>query len=369
MITTLPPEPNADPAAIGTLQGTGGAACAAATVYPNIVVAGSTVATGLAPAPIKDASGFYHFKPSCYGYLNPSSLSGAGISNLQVGPETGPSKTDVIPSLPSASTAGTLLVADLRSDTNASNKPFTAPAGWVSANSSFLDGAAHTEIWYYPNNPGGITSADFGVSPNSIDAVAQMTEWSGVAAATPLDKTGTLTVSSNQSSVTISTSAATTAANELVITDIGAAQQSPQTYSPGAGWTGLASDMSVEGFASEYRLNLPAAVASETVTVTKASTWSAVIAAFKPAVGGGAGAVLDPGFYYFNGSGFGGGGGICLNGGTLLARDVTLEFVNQAGFSSGDCTPGGGVVGASPDRLHVRCLPARPTPPPTRPTT
>lgn len=54
-------------------------------------------------------------------------------------------------------------------------------------------------------------------------------------------------------------------------------------------------------------------------------------------------AVLDPGFYYFNGNGSpGGGGGICLNGAELFAQDVTLEFVNTAGFSTGDCTPGGG---------------------------
>jgi hypothetical protein len=69
-------------------------------------------------------------------------------------------------------------------------------------------------------------------------------------------------------------------------------------------------------------------------------------------------AVLDPGFYYFNGSGSPrGGGGICLNDTapppgpatplparnvTLLARDVTLEFVNQTGFSSGTCVVGGG---------------------------
>ena len=128
--TTLPPEPNADPAAIATLPG--GAACTAAGVYPNLVVGGTTVGTAKAgtPAPTLDASGFWHFKPSCYGYLNPSLSS------------------------------------------------------------------------------------------------------------------------------------------------------------------------------------------------TKK-------------------AVLDPGFYYFNGSGFAGGGGICLDGGTLLARDVTLEFVNQAGFSSATCTPAG----------------------------
>jgi len=128
--TLLPPDPNTDPAAIATLQGTGGAACSAAGIYPNIVVAGVTVGTGLAPAPIKDAGGYYHFKPSCYGYLNPSLLD--------------------------------------------------------------------TKL-----------------------------------------------------------------------------------------------------------------------------------------------AVLDAGFFYFNGSGFAGGGGICLNSSTLLGRDVTLEFVNQAGFSSDTCTPGG----------------------------
>ena len=340
--TTLPPEPNTDPAAIATLQGNGGLACAAGTAYPNIVAGGVTVGTGLAPAPVKDASGFYHFKPSCYGYLNVASLSGGGISNVQVGPVVGPVLTTVTPTLPAASQAGTLLVVDLRSETSPSNKPFTAPAGWVSANNAFLDGAAHSQIWYYPNNPGGIASADFGISPNSINAVAQMSEWRNVATVSPLDTSGSVTVGANQLTATISTSGATTAANELVITDDGFLPQIGQTVVPAAGWTTLANDQP-NGFRAEYRLDLPAAVASETVTSTVATTWAMVVAAFKPASTG-AGAVLDSGFYYFNGSGFAGGGGICLNGGTLLARDVTLEFVNQAGFSSGDCTPGGGAA-------------------------
>jgi hypothetical protein len=79
-----------------------------------------------------------------------------------------------------------------------------------------LDGTAHTEIWYYPNNPGGIASADFGVSPGSLIAFAQMSEWSGVVTASPLDQTGTLTVSTPIKNPTISTSGATSAANELV---------------------------------------------------------------------------------------------------------------------------------------------------------
>lgn len=340
--TALPPEPNADPVAIATLQGTGGAACAAGTVYPNIVAGGSTVATGLGPVPLKDASGFWHFKPSCYGYLNPSSLSSGGgaITNVQIGPKSAKASPTVTPTLAAASQVGTLLVATIRSGPSAT--AFTAPANWVRANSSNQAGAARTEIWYYANNPGGIASAAFGV-PNS--AIAQMSEWSKVATASPLDQTGTLATGSNLSSATVSTSAATTMANELVITNFGLEVQSPQTYTRGPGWSSLVSDQP-NGFASDYRLNLPAGIASETVTVSQATTWSAVIAAFKPGTGSG-GAVLDPGFYYFNGSGFAGGGGICLNGGTLLARDVTLEFVNQAGFSSGNCTPGGGAACAS----------------------
>jgi hypothetical protein len=209
---------------------------------------------------------------------------------------------------------------------------------------AFLSATAHTEIWYYPNNPGGIASAAFGVSPASINAYAQMTEWSGVVAASPLDQTGTLTVSSQQKNPTISTGGATAAANELVITVSGFSPQGGgNTYAPGAGWNSLNNDAN-NGFSSDYRVDLATGVASETVNSSSDTTWAIVIATFKAAAGGGggAGAVLDPGFYYFNGSGFPGGGGICLNGGTLLARDVTLEFVNQAGFSSGTCAAGGG---------------------------
>jgi hypothetical protein len=363
LTTNLPPEPNLDANATATLL-PAGSVCVPlpAPVYPNIVVGASTVATGLGSAPTKDASGFYHFKPGCYGYVDPSSLTGGGggISNRQTGPEVGPVTKTVKLTLPANSLAGTLLVVVLRSETSPSDKPFTPPAGspWVSAlpGGAFLDGTAHTEIWYYPNNPGGIgiASVDFDASPASINVVGQMTEWSGVLAASPLDKTGTSTVSVATKNMTISTSAATSTANELVITDIGYLPAGAgNTYSAGAGWNGLTND-TTNGFGSEYRVNLPAAVASESVSYTSDTTWSSMIATFKPAAGGGgggAGAVLDPGFYYFNGSGAPGVGGICLNGGTLLARDVTLEFVNAAGFSSGTCAVGGGGSCAAPCQL------------------
>jgi hypothetical protein len=342
----LPPEPNSDAVINATLPG--GVPCSPAGVYSSIVVNGVTVGTGNAAAPTQDASGYVHFKTGCYGYLNVGNLGTAPsvISNRQTGSEVGPATKNITATLPLPSLPGTLLVVTIRSDTNPSHKPFTAPAGWFQAVTALEDGAAHTDIWYYPNNPGLLNSATFGASPAAISMVAQMTEWTGVATASPLDQTGTTTIATSQKNATIATSGAMSPANELVITNVGfASAGAGNTYTPAAGWNSLTNDQT-NGFGSEYRRDLPAAVASETVTYTSNTTWAAVIATFKPGAGGSApnGAVLDPGFYYFNGSGFAGGGGICLNGGVLLARDVTLEFVNQAGFSSGTCAVGGGAA-------------------------
>jgi hypothetical protein len=339
--TGLPPDPNTDAVAIATLQGTGGAACAAGAVYPNILVGAATIGTGLGPAPTKDPSGYYHFKPSCYGYLDLGALSG-GISNVQVGPIV-TAKHFITPTLPAPSTAGTLLVADVRSDATPSR--FLAPAGWLPAGAPSQAGTSpRTEIWYYPNNPGAVPNPTFTITPASIDSTAQVSEWRNVATVLPLDQTGNFSAGVNQLTATVSTPVATAAANELVITDDGVLEAvAGQVLNQGASWNSLANDPT-DGFSAEYRLDLPAAVASETVTSTKPTTWALVMATFKPAPVTPANAVLDPGFYYFNGSGFAGGGGICLNGGILLARDVTLEFANQAGFSSGTCAAGGGTA-------------------------
>ncbi len=70
----LRPEPDLDAAAVATLVGTGGLSCAPGGVYPTIKIGAVTVGTGLGPVPVVDGSGFYHFKPSCYGYLDISLL-------------------------------------------------------------------------------------------------------------------------------------------------------------------------------------------------------------------------------------------------------------------------------------------------------
>ncbi|TME24131.1 MAG: hypothetical protein E6I67_01380 [Chloroflexi bacterium] len=341
--TARPPEPNTDAAAIGTLQGTGGAACTPGGVYPNITAGGVVVGTGLGPSPASaDASGFYHFKPSCYGYLNLSTMAG-GISARQIGAESARQRHFITATMPAASQAGTLLVATVSAETTP-NK-FAATAGWVSAAEANQAGEGRSEIWYYANNPGGINSVTFTMNPATVNGNAQLSEWTGVAVASPLDQTGSQPVAVPTTTTTVSTGGAVTQTGELVITIDGFQNLPGQTFSRAAGWTGAVTDIA-NGYSSEYRLDLPTGVASETLTAGVPSLWANAIATFKLASAGG-GAVLDPGFYYFNGSGFAGGGGICLNGGELLARDVTLEFVNQAGFSTGTCATGGGAACAA----------------------
>jgi hypothetical protein len=339
--TTLPPEPNADPTITALLPG--GVACAAGTTYANLTVNGVTVGNGNASPPTQPGDGYVHFKHGCYGYLDVGNLgtTALAISRVQTGPESAPQQHFLTATLPAASTPGTLLVATARSEPTPNR--FTAPAGWIAATFANDATAGRSEIWYYPNNPGGIASVTFTINPANINASAQITEWSNVLAA-PLDQTGTFTTGANQLTATISTAGPTAVANELVITADTFAPQAAQTIVPGIGWNNTVNDPPND-FSSEWRTDLPAAVASETIASAPATAWSLTIATFKPAAGGSApsGAVLDPGFYYFNGNGFaGGGGGICLNGNTLLARDVTLEFVNQAGLSTGTCAVGGG---------------------------
>src|SRR5438046_3044327 len=228
--SVLAPDPNADPAAISTLQGTGGSACSAAGVYPNIVAGGITWGTGQAPAPTKDAAGFWHFKPSCYGYLTLGNVAG-GITAKQIGAESAVQNHFITGTLPVASTAGTLLVATINSLTTP-NK-FAGPPGWTSAAEIDNPAEGRSEIWYYPNNPGGISSATFTMNPATVGGAAQITEWNGAATIAPLDQTGTTSISVPASSATTSTVGAMAQSGARVMTNIGCKVAVGNTYSTG----------------------------------------------------------------------------------------------------------------------------------------
>src|SRR4029077_18030195 len=85
--------------------------------------------------------------------------AGATIVNVQTGTLATSTTGNVTPTLSSASTAGTLLVAVLTNKT--SLNAFTGPANWVSAIVGSNVCCGRAQIWYYANNPGGITSAAF----------------------------------------------------------------------------------------------------------------------------------------------------------------------------------------------------------------
>ena len=200
-----------------------------------------------------------------------------GVQLVQTGVESPVGTTTVIATLPAASTAGDLLVATLRATASATQS--TGTAGWVFAAGVSDASANRGEIWYYPNNPGGITTATFTLPTGNL-GVAQLTEWKNISTAAPLDKTGTVAVGVNNTTSTVSTSAAVTLANELAIVNTGFTPSGTQVVTPAAGWNALL-NVSSQGYASQYRYDRPAGVISETLTATTATRWANVIATFK----------------------------------------------------------------------------------------
>src|SRR5260370_446758 len=133
------------------------------------------------------------------------------------------------------------------------------------------------------------------------------------AAAIRLDQSANTALGVAARTAIFSTSGGLAVANELVIAGVGVLEGiAGQVVPQGASWNSLANDPP-DGFTAEYRLDLPAGVANETLNATAATTWGIVMAAFKPAAAT-SGSVFDPGFYYFNGwngSNVTSGGGLC----------------------------------------------------------
>jgi hypothetical protein len=216
------------------------------------------------------------------------------IAKVQVGTVAKTAGATVAPTLSTASTAGTLLVATVASQRNGT---FNGPSGWVKA-IRIGQTNADAEIWYYANNPGGITSASF-TNSSATSTGGQLSEWSGVATSSPLDKTGTTTVTVVATSVTTATSAATTVAGELAVTSAAQyiAVPSTATFTPGSGWTNLGNSGTTSSsyqYTADYRTGVAAGTVSETITSSSLGAWSAVVATFKPVTCQGGSLTLTP---------------------------------------------------------------------------
>jgi hypothetical protein len=244
--------------------------------------------------------------------LSGAATASAAIAEVQAGTVLSQTAvTSITPTLSAASTSGNLLVAIVATGANTT---VTAPAGWVKATSVFTSGVGATQIWYDANNAGAISSVKFTLAA-SDNAVAQLSEWSGVAKVSPLDVTGTATATSN--STTLAVSATAHAANELSIASFGASTgSSGNTFTPASGWTNLMPAQSVSD-TGDYKISVGSGSVSETETAATTAKWAGAIATFYGNCGGGSLSLTAPATAAF--------GSLTLNG-TNQSVTTSLSF-------------------------------------------
>ena len=216
------------------------------------------------------------------GWVVQVAPASAAISRVQGSPASYSTSTSTTATLPAASTAGTLLVAAAG---GTGTTALTAPTGWIRAVRNSATASVTDEIWYYPANPGGITSVTFSGGTGATSVTLGVSEYSG-ASSSPLSTTGSSQANSG-TSLTVGTSASSPA-GALGVTSFGHQVNSAQTvtYTPGSGWTNAGNTGSVVSTThgtSDYRLGLAAGTVSETQTASVSGGWSGVIATFAPA--------------------------------------------------------------------------------------
>jgi len=217
----------------------------------------------------------------------------ASLTKVQQGPALSVSSGSVFLYLPTASTAGTLLVATVASDKVGG---FTAPAGWQRGTSVSGTTSGEVEVWYYPANPGGISVAAFGNGATHF-AGGQLTEWSGASASGPLDVSATA-VASTGASLTVTSTAASSAPGELGISAF--LQTAGATLGAGPGWAQLGTAQVTRGgnsftYASDSRNSLAQTTVSENESSSKSAAFLGVIATFAPPCSTGGLALATPG--------------------------------------------------------------------------
>ena len=282
------------------------------------------------PAP-GGRGGVSHARSAAFALLASSILllsfgapsASAAIAKVQAGTYLSQTAvTSITPTLGSASTSGDMLAAIVGTGANTT---VSAPSGWIKATGVFTTGVGATAIWYYPNNPGGISSVKFTLAA-SDSAVAQLSEWSGVATVSPLN--GVHTTSATTTATTVSVSATAAAANELAITSFSASTGSGgNTFTPGSGWTNLLPAQSVSE-TGDYKIGAGSGSVSETQTAATTAKWSAAIATFYGGCPGGSLGLTSPATAAFP--------GLTLNGtNQSVTTNAVFTPTDSTGSSSG----------------------------------
>lgn len=194
-----------------------------------------------------------------------------------------------------ATTSTNLLVAGISFDSGTLNTitGVTDSKGNTWSKAIELDAAALLSLWYSPNITGGsghtLTIAYNDAVGSAISCVLQ--EFSGIATASPLDRTisaqGTSTAPSSGATAT------TTQADELVIGLVGWAGAT-STASLGAGYTNLG-QVALANASTAVESKVVAATGAQTAAMALAASrdWAAICATFKAAAGGGGGSAAS----------------------------------------------------------------------------
>ena len=197
------------------------------------------------------------------------------ITRVQIGPGTvtDANKQTITdsPTLPAASTKGNLLTVSIAINADfASATDLTAPPGWIEVTTSKVTSNGMTAaVFYYPNNPGGITTASFTTNGTAYGVWAVMAEWHGASATNPL-RGGASNSASNTTSIAVTAPAAGGDVSVVAF----AAFTTPScnvAWTPGPGWSqqaGQAAPQWSNGHgAADYLL-----IAGGGATVTDAET-------------------------------------------------------------------------------------------------
>lgn len=197
-------------------------------------------------------------------------------------PGTNTRDTTVVPAIPAPSAAGSLLVATIT--TAQDPDTVSGPSGWVQAVQAAQTFGGTASIWYYLNNPGGISSATFTDSDDQLQD-SWMAEFTAAGAATAvLDSVGTGSTSGITAVATCTATAATpNAAGDLAVCIFQAASFGG-TWTTPPGWMVLGSDSEVfAGVAfAGYQLSAPAGTLSVTGTLDNNAYWAGAAATFTP---------------------------------------------------------------------------------------